>query len=757
MSRSIVLTLAYTLGVLILNQGARFFQTASGISLWYPSAGLYSFLLLQFGVGYAPAIFLPRFLNWWLFDRFEGIPFGTAMLVTLWIALGYTGVAYGLKRYRDFKPDLTQLQDALGLLIGMGMMASLLVALPYVTTLVLSGIISPQQWLLQIGLFWAGDATGVAMLAPLLLVCSNLRKWHSVDPYTAGKRVFRFLVPLGRPWDWLWIVTLLVTAFISWIAYYLPPPETYLEFSYLAFLPILWVAIHYGFPRTTLIILIVNLLVTLLIDAQDRAENPVALQFGLMTLSLTGLLLGAINTAQRRNLRALQFNAQHDDLTGLYNRAWLMDYLYQQVHKQRQQPDQTFALMLIDIDRFKTVNDRFGQLVGDQLLFETAYRLRQQGINPEALSCAPVCRVVRLGVDEFVVLVQGSPTWPDLIRLMNQILQCIDQPFYLNGYEVIVSASLGITHAQDPSQAPEIPLRNADIAMRIAKKRGGNQWEAFDQNLQGATLRRSRLEIDLKRQVLHCLGSPSLELFLAYQPIVALETEQMRGFEALIRWHHPTLGPISPAEFIPIAEDTGLIVPLGYWVLQEACSHLQNWQTQYAQAGLLTIAVNLSQKQMLNPRFDQEVAQVLRQTGLSPQCLKLEITESLLMERKEEGLAMLGRLRMMGVSLSIDDFGTGYSSLSYLSSMQVNTLKIDQSFVRQLDQGQNALSIVQAIIGLAESLNLEVVAEGVETPEQLEALRLLGCQEVQGYLFYRPLERDAIESLLQSNLPTGGV
>ena len=429
-------------------------------------------------------------------------------------------------------------------------------------------------------------------------------------------------------------------------------------------------------------------------------------------------------------------DAFHDSLTGLPNRALFMQHLKLALDQVKRGEERPFAVLFMDLDRFKIINDSLGHMIGDQLLVGTARRLE---------SCLrPGDRVARLGGDEFTLLVRNITDVSDATGVAERIRQELTRPFNLNGQEVFTTVSVGIAHNAIGYEQPEDMLRDADTAMYRAKELGKARHEVFDKAMHSQTRGRLQMETDLRRAV------ENKEFSVHYQPIVALENGKLRGFEALIRWEHPEQGMISPGRFIPIAEDTGLIVEIGHWVLHESCRQLREWQVRYPQYSALQVSVNLSGKQFLQPDLIEQIKTILRQTQLDPRNLKLEITETVVMENVEVATNMLRQMRALGIELSIDDFGTGYSSLSYLHRFPLNTLKVDRSFVTQMKGNNENTEIVRTIVTLARTLGMDVIAEGVETPEQLAQLRTLDCKYGQGYFFSKPRPAKEAAKLLES-------
>ncbi len=439
-------------------------------------------------------------------------------------------------------------------------------------------------------------------------------------------------------------------------------------------------------------------------------------------------------TATRDNKQQLLHDALHDQLTGLSNRALFMDRLEQAFARLVRHPDHLFAVLFLDFDRFKNINDSLGHLAGDELLKAIARRLKD--------CLRPGDTVSRFGGDEFALLLEDVKDLSGATLVAERVQNAMREPFQLGTQVVFSSASIGIALGHGDYERAEDLLRDADMAMYRAKARGKARHEVFDAEMHTRAVALLQLETDLRWAI------ERNEFRLHYQPIVKVEDQTIVGFEALIRWQHPERGLVAPAEFIPIAEETGWIIPIGRWVLEEACSQLAKWQAEFDSAEPLSMSVNLSGKQFSQTDLIEVVETVVRESGIAPGTLKFEITESAIMEDAQIVTQRLLELRELGVRLGLDDFGTGYSSLSYLHRFPLDTLKIDRSFVaRLLEDGENR-EIVRTIVTLGKNLGMDVVAEGVEEVKQLEDLRGLDCQHAQGYLFARPLPADeAIEAL----------
>ena len=437
-------------------------------------------------------------------------------------------------------------------------------------------------------------------------------------------------------------------------------------------------------------------------------------------------LMKAITERTQANLYRL---AHFDALTGLPNRLLFLDRLSQMM-AQANRNERLVAIMLLDLDRFKAINDTLGHTMGDLLLKGVAERLAGCVRGDDT--------VARLGGDEFIVLLPEIRYIEDAATVARKILNALAQPFPLDGHEIFIGTSIGIALYPFDEELNAL-LRNADTAMYEAKQQGGNNYQFYSAEMNTASLKHLSLEGALRRAL------ERGEFELHYQPQIDLTRGEIVGVEALVRWRHPDLGLLGPMEFIPLAEENGLIVPIGEWVLRTACAQVRAWQ----EAGLrpIRVAVNLSARQFYQKDLVGTVARILEQTGLDSRYLELEITESCLMQNTQTTVALLTELSRLGVRFSIDDFGTGYSSLSYLKRFPIDTLKIDRSFVCDIGTDPDDAAIVKAIIALAKSLEMHVIAEGVETPEQLHFLRTHGCNEIQGYLVSRPLPADEVARL----------
>ncbi len=429
--------------------------------------------------------------------------------------------------------------------------------------------------------------------------------------------------------------------------------------------------------------------------------------------------------------------AFHDALTGLPNRTLFADRLSMAVERAKRSSSYQFAVLFVDLDRFKIVNDSLGHDMGDQLLVELSKRLT---------ACLRVVdTIARLGGDEFGILIDGLTNLDEAIEVADRIQNSLKKPFDLNGHEFFTTASMGIAYSTQNYERPEDILRDADTAMYKAKANGKARHEVFNSQMHTRAVAALTLENELRR----ALEKGEIQPF--YQPIVALETGKIIGFEALARWIHPERGLVSPADFIPLAEETGLIAQLGYSILNQGCRQMANWQKRLNMQDL-SISVNLSGKQFKQSALVSEIKEILFETELHPHYLKLEITETIVMDNTAVAIEMLKQLKGVGVQISIDDFGTGYSSLSYLHRFPFDFLKIDRSFVNRMTMDKESLGIVKTIIALASELGKPVIAEGIETKEQQNMLQNFKCQYAQGYLFSKPVDARSAEELLKNNL-----
>lgn len=453
--------------------------------------------------------------------------------------------------------------------------------------------------------------------------------------------------------------------------------------------------------------------------------------------SVIDRVLDEIDTQQRLRQAelAIQQLSNYDFLTGLPNRILLEDRLNQAI-KQALRDGHHLGIMFLDLDQFKQINDTLGHAYGDNLLKQVSRRL--EGCLRKSDT------VARLGGDDFIIILTGVRQCEHISQVACKILDALSEPLLLDGHEIFTTASIGIAIYPHDGNDPHQLLKNADIAMYQAKEQGRNAFQFFSREMNNKAEERLLLDNRLRRAL------ERQEFFVLYQPQMNLLTGKMIGMEALVRWEHPEMGLVTPDKFIPLAEDSGLIIPIGEWVLRTACQQNKIWQEMGF--GPLRMAVNLSGRQFKQQRLVESIAAILTETGLEPSLLELEITESTIMHNAQKTIVTLRRLREMGISLAIDDFGTGYSSLSYLKYFPIDRLKIDRSFVLDVTTDPDDAAIAEAIISMAHSLNLKVTAEGVEQHEQLHFLTQRNCDEMQGYLVSRPISADDFTRLLQQGV-----
>ncbi|WP_147819745.1 EAL domain-containing protein [Salidesulfovibrio onnuriiensis] len=453
-----------------------------------------------------------------------------------------------------------------------------------------------------------------------------------------------------------------------------------------------------------------------------------------------GLRFSFRDITERKNMEEqLRHQALHDPLTGLANRTLCLDRIRQAMERAKRRGSYFYAVVFIDLDRFKIINDSLGHRFGDMVLVETARRLTRHVRSLDT--------VARFGGDEFVFLLDELHSPREAIRIVKRLREEMAEKFCFDGHEVMTTASFGIVLSPTDYKRPEDLLQNANIAMHRAKDKGRNQFKVFTSRMLEHAVDQMNMENDMRR------GLANKEFYLNFQPILRMDAGELLGFEALARWKHPTRGEIMPSEFIPMAEDSGLIMELGQWVLREALDTLARWRANNEVADRLFMAVNLSSRQLTQSDLYESIVAQLQQSGVPARNLKLEITESTLMDNPEMALQILNRLREYGVQFSIDDFGTGYSSLTQLQRLPVDTLKVDRSFISRLGEDKENLEIVRAVVALAHSLDLDVVAEGVENAAQYASLSPLECECVQGFLFHKPLSAMEAEKLIAQQSP----
>ena len=610
------------------------------------------------------------------------------------------------------------------------------------------------------GLWWAVDRrllparlAAPAAVAFALVVLGNVLRERGIDPVSTTQWVAVVLIGLGTfvlPRRWMLLGLLLVCA--GWAASVRAEPPSRL--GHLAFTLVagLVVAFPMHFARRRSHARIVRLRqkdearqeeLQAALRAAEEARRSLDGKVAARTEELsrtaaelrTELAERQRDAVERIALEArLQHDALHDALTSLPNRALFLDRLSHAWRRMQREQGFRFAVLYLDLDRFKVINDTFGHEVGDQLLVGIGKRL------PGCLR--PTDTVARLGGDEFAVLLEGFKSAAETLAIAERIHAALRVPFKIELHEFYVTCSIGVADGVVEGQPPEQYVRDADVAMYAAKARG-TPYERFDGAMHSPALARMRMETELRSAI------ERNQFFLVYQPIVDLRTTRIEGFEALVRWQHPARGVVGPDEFIGLAEETRLIVPLSMWVLRQGCRQAAVWRKRFRSPGPL-VGVNLSPQLLTRQNMAADIFSVLEESGLAPSDLAVEITESALMASPQVAATMLGELRSRGVQVFVDDFGTGYSSLAYLSSLPVDRLKIDRSFVAAMSD-PNRLRIVRTIATLAHDLGKGLVAEGVETPEQLELLRGMGCEFGQGWIFSRPMDAAQAEALLAAN------
>ncbi len=738
-ARAAALAVAYLALWLVLARVASVFQIGGGISLWYPPTGLTLALLLVFGLRYAVLLPLTDVLA-----KLLGITPDAAWVDVLaraaWTTLVYVGcVAFLLVRVR-LDPRLPTWRDV-SWFVGIGCVAGpLLVAAGQVVQYDMSGLRAWSALPTDVAGFWAGSANGIGVLTPALLVAA--RRFPALF---RSRPALPARPPAGSPGRLETsgqVVLLVATVLLA----YGGRVEQSLDFTYLVYVPITWAAVRGGFARAVGAALLTNVLAVALVG-DTIADRPLRLQFGLVTFTLAALLLGALVTDRQADATTAAQAAMRDPLTGLFNRGVLLDRLTAAVHRAYRRPDPLCAVFFCDLDGFKSVNDGLGHDVGDRLLVAVADRIQA--------TVRPTDTVARLGGDEIAVLLDDIPDAEEAVGVADRLVEVLARPYVDGDREVDITVSIGIAVLGTERSAAtervgisrsaailraEELLRAADAALQQAKHRGGNRREVFNEPLRAQAHQRLHRRAALRRAL------TDHEIEVVYQPIVGLPDRRLGAVEALARWSHPAGAPVPPVDFIAIAEETGLIHELGLQVLDRACADLAGWRR--TGAADLRVAVNVSFRQLLADGFPGQVLATLARHDLPPAALELEITESSAMDQAGPTRTALRRLRAAGVGLVVDDFGTGYSSFSVLRDIAPSTVKIDRSFVAPLPADPATTALVQAMVSMATHLGLEVVAEGVETAEQLRVVTAMGCARAQGFLLGRPMPAGAVADVL---------
>ena len=713
----VVVGIGYLVVWAALDLVAGHFEAAPEISTWYPPAGLDLALLLALGLRWWPLLFLTIPLT---IASGSSLSWGTIVVYDLVADVAYLTAAFVLLRVVRIDARLARHRDVLWLVVVGALAAPALVAVEQVSLLAAVGAAAWQDFPANVAGYFAGDATGVGMITPFLLVAIR-EGWVRGRPgWPRDPSQQRELI--GQ-------VVLLAAAL--WAAFG-PPAGGQLDYVYLVYLPLGWIAIRNGFPRTTVAVLLANFAAVVLFSAYGGGEGGLTLQFGLGTLTLTALLLASLVSQSRRDALATRHAALHDPLTGLANRTLLADRLEQAAARASRHADSPWALLYLDLDGFKSVNDSLGHEAGDRLLVEVGRRLR---------ACVrPADTVARLGGDEFALLIEELAHADEAEDVGRRVLSTLQPPYELEGRPFTVTASLGSARgwAVDPAEV----MRDADLALGEAKRQGRDRYHVFTPDLRAERVAELQLLGDLRAAI----NAAALTVHL--QPILSLLPESSdggdgglaarpAGYEALGRWPHAERGHVPPSSFIPLAEESDLIHRLGSHFLDRALSALCLLRGSNGDARQF-VSVNVSVRQLDRPEFADEVLRAIEEAGLEPSSLQLEITESVQLGRGTTARDALGRLAASGVRVALDDFGTGFSSLAYVPELPVHVLKLDRAFVAELPHDRYSAAVVRAVLALASSLDLGVIAEGIETREQLAHLRAAGCPLGQGYLLGRP-------------------
>ena len=753
--RPAFIVVGYLLSWFALNVATEHLRGELEVSLWYPPSGLSFALLLIFGVRYAPAMVLTT-LAQYLLHR-GGTEYPVWLLLSLPVAYTavYVGAAMLLMNAIKIDPRLLRLRDIL-YFVGIGcLVAPFVASMVAVAGYAAGGQVPPNEFVINVLGGGAGEATGVGVLTTLLFI--GLRPFPSLWSFGPDEPAEGFSLPARREIPEIVGQTVVLAAAL-FVAYG-TNRGVRLDFAYLVFLPLIWVALRSDLSRTMLCVLIINVGAVLLVGGAVENTNPILIQFGLTTLTLVGVLLGGLLTERRETSERLAREASRDRLTGLYNRPSFSPLLSKTATRRS---GKGFMVLAVDLDRFADINNALGHRIGDRLLIAVGERLEafvpkrsDEEPNEHATEYSAQEQTARIGGDVFALLVDRIGSSEEAERETRRLLTELARPYEICGGEVYTTASAGVvveTESGIKDRDMEDLLRDADIALQTAKSQGYSRCAIFDRLMGEAANRRLTLSVDLRRAI------ERNELTLHYQPIFSFSTDEVVGAEALVRWEHPEKGLLSPEEFIPLAEQGGQIVPVGEWVLKEACSWAKQWQEKHPSMPFVTISVNLSPKQLERPGLSGEVAAILKETGLAPGLLVLEVTESAVVTGAGRTLDTLKNIRKLGVRLAVDDFGTGYSSLSYLNRFPLDIVKLDRSFIGRLSQENPSQEssaderLVSGAVDLAHSQNLAVVAEGVENAIQLVRLRELGCDMVQGYCLAEPLPHETAWAFMENNL-----
>lgn len=745
--RDLRIVVAYVVCWIALDLAAALFEAAPEVSLWYPPSALDVALLLAFGLRYWPAVLITTPLHLALVGEAGAFSWVGLLVFDASTTAGYAGAAAVLLRVARIDPGLRGGRDVVWFVAVGALAAPLLVAVGQVLNLTLGGGLPMRDLPVNVLRYWAGDATGIALLAPPLLILARRVRGtlayrpppaeaDGVDPARGALDAPELRAP-G------WLLPAEVAGFLvaTWAAYGWQRPAS-LDYSFFVWVPLIWTALRYGFERVALFVLALNLAVAILSRAQFGATAAFSLQFGLLTLSIVGLLLGAASTEMRRLAARLRYQSLHDALTGLPNRRLFRDRLEAALSAAPRTPGGVVAVAMIDLDHFRDINDTLGHPAGDAVLKAVAQRLRSVLARDETLA--------RLGADEFAILLPDLADAAAAEQALERMLRRFDAPLDCGDQPRRVSVSIGATLGRrtgDPADAASTAdhlLREADLALYRAKDAGRACVRLFSPEMTQRQQRRLEIERDLDGAL------ERGEFLLAFQPQIDCATGRVVGAEALLRWAHPRRGLLAPGEFLAFAGSAGLLAAIGDWVMREACARAATWAD-----ARVTVAVNVAPVQWragIGRGRDELIAvaeRALAAAGLPPARLKLEVTEELLLRAEEaRSLAALAELRSRGVRVSIDDFGTGHSGLSRLRRLPFDEIKIDRSFLDGVGTDRADEAIVQAVVALGRALGCQVVAEGVETGAQLAFLREVGCDVAQGFLFGQPLDPAAFAALL---------
>lgn len=695
---------------------------------WYPPSALDVALLLAFGMRYWAILLLNTLAHVVLTGNAIGLYGPNLLFFDIATTAGYAGGAYILTLVLRIDPGLRRSRDVLWFVAIAVIGAPLFVATLQVANLTAMGSLQVFDLPFNIMRYFAGDATGVAMLAPLLLVLARHMPFTLAHKPAGSSRTGA--AAAGKPpWRPVRLLVVEVIGFLAaiWAAYGWQRPST-LDYSFFAWIPMIWITLRYGFEHAAGFAFVANLAIVLLVNIQSGSEAPYALQFGLLALTVTALVLGAYATDRRQVTRQLRHQALHDHLTGLPNRVLFRIRLNQAIAAQRA-AGSAFLVAVLDLDEFKGVNDALGHASGDTLLVIVAQRLQRVA--------SPGDTVARLGGDEFGLLLH-LPDPAKAGAALDRLLDRLAEPFVLDGQVQRLRASIGATVPSNGDGGADGLVGQADLALHAAKGAGRARHCFYSPDMQDRLRVRLRMAEELK------LALDRRELVLHFQPQICCETRQVVAAEALVRWMHPVRGLLLPGAFLEFVDPAGLMARLGGWVLREACARAAGWPDGVA------VSVNVASAQWrAGQNLAAEVGRALADSGLPPERLKLEIMEDELVQAEEaRSLLALSSLRARGVRVSMDDFGTGHSGLSRLRRLPVDEVKVDRSFVTGIGRDAGDEVITRTIVSLAQSLGHQVVAEGVETEAQFAFLQEIGCGLAQGYLFSRPLAPDAFAAFL---------